>query len=179
MLFQSGSDVMLRAYSKVPHPHGTVLAADVFSSGIIGSDVSPFPIKDWVSLIWRLTLSGRKLVGQTDYGQFESYLNIAGLDLAIVDHSWCVPHPSRRPFRGDTYFRRLTIDDFPVPPFARSRYYHTSKDTLANLERGSTQHFGENVLAIVDELLGKESELSRIEIGVDLRQDYGTKAPSF
>lgn len=179
MLFQSGSDVMLRAYSKVPHPHGTVLAADVFSSGIIGSDVSPFITEDWASLTRRLILVRRKLVGQTDYGQFESYLNIAGLDLAIVDHSWCVPRPSRRPFRADPDFRRLTIDDFPVRPLARLRYYHTSKDTLANLERGSTQHFGENVLAIVDELLGKESELSGIDISVDLRQDYGTKAPSF
>lgn len=81
--------------------------------------------------------------------------------------------------RADKDFRKLTIDDLPARPFARLRYYHTSKDTLANLERGSTQHFGENVLAIVDELLGKESELSGIEIGVDLRQDYGTKAPSF
>lgn len=74
---------MVRAYSKVPYPHGTVLAADVFSSGLIGSD--------------------------TDFGQFETYLKVpcpgserspvaintetfsllqvAGLDMAIVDNS--------------------------------------------------------------------------------------------
>lgn len=40
MLFQATSEEMVRAYSKVPYPHGTVLAADVFASGIMGSDVS-------------------------------------------------------------------------------------------------------------------------------------------
>jgi Zn-dependent M28 family amino/carboxypeptidase len=50
MLFQAGSSLLIRAYAKVPHPHGTVLAADVFSSGIIGSD--------------------------TDFGQFVDYLKV-------------------------------------------------------------------------------------------------------
>lgn len=30
MLFQGGSDLLIRAYAKTPYPHGTVLAADVF-----------------------------------------------------------------------------------------------------------------------------------------------------
>lgn len=29
---------MIEAYSKVPQPHGTVVAADIFSSGIIMSE---------------------------------------------------------------------------------------------------------------------------------------------
>ncbi|CED83794.1 Aminopeptidases of the M20 family [Phaffia rhodozyma] len=107
MLFQATNNAMVKAYSKVPHPHGSVLAADIFSSGIIGSD--------------------------TDFGQFEEYLNIGGLDMAVVDNSW---------------------------------YYHTSKDTIANLEKGTTQHFGENVLAVVDELTAPESSLAEIEKGV-------------
>ncbi|KAJ9119852.1 hypothetical protein QFC24_005566 [Naganishia onofrii] len=54
LLFQATSKEMIEAYSKVPRPHGTVVAADVFSSGIIMSD--------------------------TDFVQFEKYLGISGLD---------------------------------------------------------------------------------------------------
>jgi Zn-dependent M28 family amino/carboxypeptidase len=38
MLFQATSSELVAAYSHVPYPHGTVLAADVFASGIMGSD---------------------------------------------------------------------------------------------------------------------------------------------
>lgn len=40
-------------------PRGTVIAADVFSSGIILSD--------------------------TDFGQFEEYLNVSGLDVGVLE----------------------------------------------------------------------------------------------
>lgn len=38
LLFQATSKEMIEAYSKVPRPHGTVVAADIFSSGIIMSE---------------------------------------------------------------------------------------------------------------------------------------------
>lgn len=62
ILFQATSEQMIDAYSKVPRPHGTIVANDVFSSGIIMSD--------------------------TDFRQFELYLNTTGLDMAIVGHSY-------------------------------------------------------------------------------------------
>ncbi|KAI0046019.1 hypothetical protein FA95DRAFT_1680074 [Auriscalpium vulgare] len=62
LLFQATSEEMIKAYSKVPRPFGTVLANEVFSSGVLLSD--------------------------TDFRQFELYLNITGLDLAVVGNSY-------------------------------------------------------------------------------------------
>jgi hypothetical protein len=62
LLFQATSQEMIDAFSHAPFPRGTVIAADVFSSGIILSD--------------------------TDFGQFEEYLNVSGLDMAVVGHSY-------------------------------------------------------------------------------------------
>ena len=94
LLFQATSEEMIEAYSKVPHPFGTVLANDVFSTGLILSD--------------------------TDFRQFVDYgKGLTGLDMAIV---------------GNSYL------------------YHTRKDIPTYLEPGATQHFGENVLAIIEHL---------------------------
>lgn len=62
LLFQATSKEMIDAFKHAPYPRGTVAAADVFSSGIMLSD--------------------------TDFGQFEQYLNVTGLDMAIVGHSY-------------------------------------------------------------------------------------------
>ncbi|KAL0245460.1 hypothetical protein I308_104589 [Cryptococcus tetragattii IND107] len=58
LLFQATSKEMIEAYMHVPFPSGTVIAADVFASGILMSD--------------------------TDFGQFEKYLGVSGLDMAIL-----------------------------------------------------------------------------------------------
>ncbi|KAI0766101.1 hypothetical protein BD413DRAFT_605949 [Trametes elegans] len=62
LLFQATSEQMIKAYAKVPWPHGSVVANEVFSSGIILSD--------------------------TDFRQFELYLNVTGLDMAVVGNSY-------------------------------------------------------------------------------------------
>ncbi|KAF8624137.1 hypothetical protein AX17_007200 [Amanita inopinata Kibby_2008] len=62
LLFQATSEQMIEAYSHVPRPFGTILANDIFSSGIILSD--------------------------TDFRQFEQYLNVTGLDMAVVGNSY-------------------------------------------------------------------------------------------
>lgn len=94
LLFQATNPHLIEAYARVPHPFGTVLASDVFSSGVIMSD--------------------------TDFRQFVEYGNgLPGLDMAIV---------------GSSYL------------------YHTRRDVPAYLERGVLQHFGENVLALVESL---------------------------
>jgi Zn-dependent M28 family amino/carboxypeptidase len=62
LLFQATSEEMIRAYSKVPRPFGTVIANEVFSSGVLLSD--------------------------TDFRQFEQYLNVPGLDMAIIGNSY-------------------------------------------------------------------------------------------
>lgn len=62
LLFQATSEQMIQAYSHVPRPFGTIIANEIFSSGIILSD--------------------------TDFRQFEQYLNVTGLDMAIVGNSY-------------------------------------------------------------------------------------------
>lgn len=63
LLFQATDKALIHAYGKVPHPFGTVLASDVFSSGLIMSD--------------------------TDFRQFVEYGNgLPGLDMAIVGSSY-------------------------------------------------------------------------------------------
>ncbi|MCO5565485.1 hypothetical protein L7F22_019158 [Adiantum nelumboides] len=94
LLFQATSVPFVEAYSKVPYPFGTVMANDVFSTGLILSD--------------------------TDFRQFVQYANQSGLDMAIVGNSY---------------------------------QYHTRLDLTKNLEPGMMQHFGENVLAIVNHLV--------------------------
>ncbi|KIR69961.1 hypothetical protein I310_06278 [Cryptococcus deuterogattii CA1014] len=100
LLFQATSKEMIEAYMHVPFPSGTVIAADVFASGILMSD--------------------------TDFGQFEKYLGVSGLDMAIVGHSY---------------------------------FYHTHRDTVKHLQRGTAQHFTSNIQAIVDHLLSPSSPL--------------------
>lgn len=105
LLFQAASTEMIKAYGKSPYPYGTVLANDVFSSGIVLSD--------------------------TDYRQFVEYGKVIGLDMAIV---------------GNSYL------------------YHTRKDLPEYIQPGVIQHFGENVLAIVDYLTtSPESLLPQVE----------------
>ncbi|KAI5116032.1 hypothetical protein M0805_002087 [Coniferiporia weirii] len=62
LLFQATSAAMVAAYAHVPRPFGTIVAHDVFSSGIIMSD--------------------------TDFRQFELYLGVSGLDIAVVGHGY-------------------------------------------------------------------------------------------
>ncbi|KAH7891014.1 hypothetical protein F5I97DRAFT_2052216 [Phlebopus sp. FC_14] len=62
LLFQATSEEMIEAYSRVPRPYGNVFANEIFSSGILLSD--------------------------TDFRQFEYYLNVTGLDMAVVGNSY-------------------------------------------------------------------------------------------
>ncbi|KAI9448865.1 hypothetical protein BJY52DRAFT_1206477 [Lactarius psammicola] len=62
LLFQVNSEEMIRAYSNVVRPFGTVIASEIFSSGVLLSD--------------------------TDFRQFEQYLNVTGLDVAVVGNSY-------------------------------------------------------------------------------------------
>ncbi|KAF7291994.1 Peptide hydrolase [Mycena indigotica] len=62
LLFQATSEEMVQAYSQVPRPFGTIFANDIFNSGVLLSD--------------------------TDFRQFEEYLDVPGLDIAIVGNSY-------------------------------------------------------------------------------------------
>ncbi|KAK3829166.1 MAG: hypothetical protein J3Q66DRAFT_324528 [Benniella sp.] len=62
ILFQANSRPMIDAYKKVPYPHGTVIANDVFATGIILSD--------------------------TDFRQFVDHGNLTGLDMAVYTNSY-------------------------------------------------------------------------------------------
>lgn len=62
LLFQATSVPFVEAYSKVPYPFGTVLANDIFSTGLILSD--------------------------TDFRQFVQYGQLSGLDIAVIGNSY-------------------------------------------------------------------------------------------
>ncbi|KAF8934516.1 hypothetical protein BGZ47_010347 [Haplosporangium gracile] len=62
ILFQANSREMIDAYTTVPYPHGTVLANDLFATGLILSD--------------------------TDFRQFYDYGNLTGLDMAVYKNSY-------------------------------------------------------------------------------------------
>ncbi|KAF9582834.1 hypothetical protein BGW38_010698, partial [Lunasporangiospora selenospora] len=62
ILFQANSRQMVEAYRRVPHPHGTVIGNDIFSTGVILSD--------------------------TDFRQFVDHGNLTGLDMAVYKNSY-------------------------------------------------------------------------------------------
>ncbi|KAF9577743.1 hypothetical protein BGW38_006850 [Lunasporangiospora selenospora] len=62
ILFQANSREMIDAYRTVPYPHGTVLANDLFATGLILSD--------------------------TDFRQFVDHGNLTGLDMAVYKNSY-------------------------------------------------------------------------------------------
>ncbi|KAF9111307.1 hypothetical protein BGX27_005120 [Mortierella sp. AM989] len=62
VLFQANSREMIDAYGTVPYPHGTVLANDLFATGLILSD--------------------------TDFRQFVDHGNLTGLDMAVYKNSY-------------------------------------------------------------------------------------------
>ncbi|KAK7456416.1 hypothetical protein VKT23_010664 [Stygiomarasmius scandens] len=81
LLFQATSEQMIEAYSHVPRPFGTVVANDVFSSGIIMSErvlLSCFSVRLFI-LFHHCS---------TDFRQFQQYLNVTGLDIAVVGNSY-------------------------------------------------------------------------------------------
>ncbi|CAL1714519.1 unnamed protein product [Somion occarium] len=86
LLFQATSEQMIQAYSKVPRPFGTVVANEIFSSGIMMSE------------------------------QFELYLNVTGLDMAVVGNSYL-------------YHTRLDLVENIEPGVAQ----HMADNTLALL----------------------------------------------
>ncbi|KAG9125520.1 hypothetical protein FRC07_007284 [Ceratobasidium sp. 392] len=101
LLFQATSEEMIQAYSHVPRPFGTVLANNVFSSGIIMSD--------------------------TDFRQFQEYQNPTGLGMAIVGNSYLYYtrrdvveniEPGVAPHMGENtlaLLKHLSSKDSPLP----------------------------------------------------------------
>ncbi|KIM39558.1 hypothetical protein M413DRAFT_447037 [Hebeloma cylindrosporum] len=106
ILFQATSEQMIEAYSRVPRPYGTIFANDIFSSGIILSD--------------------------TDFRQFETYLNVTGLDMAVVGNSYLY------------HMRKDLVENIePGTPqhmgentLALIRYLSSSESPVANLTEG-------------------------------------------
>ncbi|SCV68329.1 BQ2448_450 [Microbotryum intermedium] len=62
IVFQATSEEMIKALSKTPRPYGTILASEIFQTGLILSD--------------------------TDFRQFVEYGNLTGLDMALVQNSY-------------------------------------------------------------------------------------------
>ncbi|KAM5532207.1 hypothetical protein V8D89_014107 [Ganoderma adspersum] len=108
LLFQATSEQMIKAYAKVPRPYGSVIANEVFSSGIILSD--------------------------TDFRQFQLYLNVTGLDMAVVGNSYLYHmrkdlveniEPGVAQHMADNVHAlllHLTSSDSPLPELATAGY---------------------------------------------------------
>ncbi|KAG1845888.1 hypothetical protein DFJ58DRAFT_664100 [Suillus subalutaceus] len=111
LLFQATSHEMIEAYSHVPRPYGTIFANEIFSSGVLLSD--------------------------TDFRQFEYYLNVTGLDVPL--HRWQVV--------GNSYM------------------YHMRGDLVENIEAGVAQHMAENTFALIQHLTSPASPLPRLASG--------------
>lgn len=62
MHWTNALDQMIRAYKNVPHRYGSILASEIFQTGVLVSD--------------------------TDFRQFEAYANLTGLDVALIQNSY-------------------------------------------------------------------------------------------
>ena len=81
MLFQATSSELVDAYSHVPYPHGTVLAADVY----VASTLPPLPCARLMNAAAPFLSFASGIMGSdTDFGVFETYLDTVGLDMAVV-----------------------------------------------------------------------------------------------
>ncbi|GAA5912605.1 hypothetical protein JCM8208_004787 [Rhodotorula glutinis] len=100
IVFQATSPEMIRALAKTPSPYATVIASEIFQTGIILSD--------------------------TDFRQFATYANLTGLDMALVQNSY---------------------------------RYHTTLDTVDNIEPGALQHTGENLIPLLEYLTSAETTM--------------------
>ncbi|KAF9475846.1 hypothetical protein BDN70DRAFT_953709 [Pholiota conissans] len=106
ILFQATSEQMIEAYSHVPRPYGTIFANDIFSSGIILSD--------------------------TDFRQFEQYLNVTGLDMAVVGNSYL--YHMRKDLVEN--IQPGTAQHMAENTLALLRYLSSKKSPLASLTAG-------------------------------------------
>ncbi|KIJ65340.1 hypothetical protein HYDPIDRAFT_110370 [Hydnomerulius pinastri MD-312] len=106
LLFQATSEEMIEAYSHVPRPYGTVFANEIFSSGVILSD--------------------------TDFRQFEYYLNVTGLDMAVVGNSYMYH------MRGDLVenIQPGVAQHMADNSLALLRYLSSDKSPIPRLENG-------------------------------------------
>lgn len=114
LLFQATSEEMIEAYSKVPHPFGTVLANDIFSTGLILSD--------------------------TDFRQFVEYGNgLTGLDMALVGNSYLYHTRKDVP----KYLQPGATQHFGENTLAIIEHLCLKKDSeslLRGISRGQTRH---------------------------------------
>ncbi|KAI6096899.1 hypothetical protein EDD16DRAFT_1670945 [Pisolithus croceorrhizus] len=106
LLFQATSEQMIEAYSYVPRPYGTIFANEIFSSGILLSD--------------------------TDFRQFEQYLNVTGLDMAVVGNSYMYH------MRGDLVenIEPGVAQHMADNTLALLRYLSSSDSTIPSLAKG-------------------------------------------
>ncbi|EPX70912.1 peptidase [Schizosaccharomyces octosporus yFS286] len=111
ILFQATSNEMIKAYSHAPRPFGTVLADDVFRTGIIISD--------------------------TDFRQFVQYGNLTGLDMAVVQNSYLYHTKKDSP----PYISPGTAQQFGENVLAILQYLTSSKADMDNLSTSDTVYF--------------------------------------
>ncbi|MEU7899320.1 M28 family peptidase [Nonomuraea sp. NPDC049152] len=139
-----------------------LLMSDGEEDGVLGAEAfvrqHPLGRKGGVLLNWEARgVGGPSLMFQTSRDN-------AGLVETFVNG---VPHPRGDSSMGELYrllpnntdFTPLTKAGFTGLNFAyieRSSYYHTAGDSIANLDRGSLQHHGENMLALARALGGAD-----------------------
>lgn len=108
ILFQATSHEMIRAYSQVPRPFGTIIATEVFHTGLIASD--------------------------TDFRQFEHYGNLTGLDMAIMQNSYLYHTRQDIPSK----IEKGVIQHMGENTMALLKHLSAETTDLTNIERSSS-----------------------------------------
>lgn len=83
LVFQATSEEMIRALAHAPDPYATVIASEVFQTGIGGLFMSKS-----IQITPANLLGCFAVLSDTDFRQFEEYGNLTGLDTALVQNSY-------------------------------------------------------------------------------------------
>lgn len=130
---------------------GTSVRLVATRADVVQKGLSSRPMSSLLVLFCLSGFSSRSCVDDsTDFGQFEQYLGVSGLDVGSQDG------------QADIRWRSSGIGE--IAALQRrpdsSYFYHTRSDSAQFIEPGCSQHFTSNILPIVDHLLKADSAIA-------------------
>jgi len=128
ILFQATNEQMVRAYAHVPYPYGTIMATEIFGTGVLCV---------LLACCSCFILRTKRSVSDTDFRQFVDYGNLTGLDMALIKNSYL--------------YRMHFIMKFEQK-IAQHYILDTRQDLADNLQPGSLRHMGENLISMLGQL---------------------------
>jgi hypothetical protein len=104
LLFQTGSDELVRAYAEgAKYPYANIIAQEMFKTGVIPAD--------------------------TDFRVYRDFGEVAGMDFAYIYNGYV---------------------------------YHTALDDISRIQQGSIQHFGDNLVGVIQRLTSVPGRLRQV-----------------